>query len=71
IARQIEVGLNGMPDNSRALAWLKKRQGDLQPKRPAPSSTGTMKFADGGKHYSIPAAKVEGFKRSHPNATAE
>ena len=40
IARQIEVGLNGMPDNSRALAWLKKRQGDLQPKRPAPKSAG-------------------------------
>ena len=71
IARQIEVGLNGMPDNSRALAWLKKRQGDLQPKRPASSSTGTMKFADGGKHYSIPAAKVEAFKGSHPNATEE
>ena len=29
IARQIEVGLNAMPDNSRALNYLLKRQNDL------------------------------------------
>jgi hypothetical protein len=29
IARQIEVGLNGMPDNGRAKAYLQKRQNDL------------------------------------------
>lgn len=29
IARQIEVGLNAMPDNSRALNYLRKRQNDL------------------------------------------
>jgi hypothetical protein len=29
ISRQVRVGLNGLPDNSRALAWLDKREGDL------------------------------------------
>lgn len=29
IARQIRVGLNAMPDNSRALAYLQKRENDL------------------------------------------
>lgn len=30
IGRQIRVGLNGMPDNSRALAWLNKREADIE-----------------------------------------
>ena len=30
IGRQIRVGLNGMPDNSRALAWLDKRERDIE-----------------------------------------
>lgn len=30
IGRQVRVGLNGMPDNSRALAWLDKREGQIQ-----------------------------------------
>lgn len=29
IARQIRVGLNGMPDNARALAWLNQREAEV------------------------------------------
>ena len=45
IARQIEVGLNGMPDNGRALAWMRKRQKELQENRSSKQS--------GGKVYKI------------------
>ena len=30
IGRQIRVGLNGMPDNSRAIGWLNKREADIE-----------------------------------------
>jgi hypothetical protein len=30
IGRQVAVGLNAMPDNSRALAWLARRQAEIQ-----------------------------------------
>lgn len=46
LARQIEVGLNAMPDNSRALAWLKKREGQLG----HPTAGAAMKKSP-SKHY--------------------
>ncbi len=46
IGRQIRVGLNGMPDNSRALAWLTKREADIAKQK---GSTGSVASALGGK----------------------
>lgn len=44
LARQIEVGLNAMPDNSRALAWLRKREGQL-------GSSPSKQYPAKSKHY--------------------
>ena len=44
IGRQIRVGLNGMPDNSRALAWLTKREAEIAKQK------GGVGAALGGQH---------------------
>lgn len=73
IARQIEVGLNAMPDNSRALNYLRKRQNDLikqgnaGSKKLNPQSSKSPQFP--GQHqYAI---DLDGKRRKviDPNAT--
>ena len=52
IARQIEVGLNGMPDNGRALAWMRKRQKEIQGGKPVAQTAGkSHKIKIGDKFY--------------------
>lgn len=62
IGRQIRVGLNGMPDNARALAWLDKRESDIarhkdggSPRKPIvqhSASTGQYRYStDEGKTW--------------------
>ena len=43
---QIRGGLDGMPDNSRALAWLNRREADIAKQK---GSAGTVAGALGGK----------------------
>ena len=54
IGRQVRVGLNGMPDNTRALGWLSKRESDLaqmQSQGTSPSVTPTgVGATTGGIH---------------------
>ena len=46
IGRQIRVGLNAMPDNGRAMAWLNRREADIAKQK---GSTGSVASALGGK----------------------
>ena len=38
ISRQIRVGLNAMPDNSRALAWLNQREAEITRQKGSPAA---------------------------------
>lgn len=51
IGRQIRVGLNAMPDNSRALAWLTRREGEIaqQKQKTATRKVGEKKTFPNGK----------------------
>jgi hypothetical protein len=62
IGRQVRVGLNAMPDNSRALAWLDKREEDVGKQKGKKTqgkvivqhspSTGQYRYStDGGKTW--------------------
>jgi hypothetical protein len=74
IARQIEVGLNGMPDNGRALAWLHKRQGDLQGGHRDTTAAKAHKIKIGNKFYTYngtgDTADLKNYTEVKPDAAA-
>jgi hypothetical protein len=61
IGRQVQVGLNGMPDNSRALAWLAQRQGQIAKQK---ASLGRSKPGDpitqNGQKFKVTAVDQNG-----------
>jgi hypothetical protein len=65
IGRQVRVGLNAMPDNSRALAWLDKREADIA-KQKSGGGKGQQKLkvgdpiVQGGHKFKITAIDKNG-----------
>lgn len=61
IARQVGVGLNAMPDNSRAVAWLAKRQADIAKQK---AGLGKSKVGDtitqNGQKFKVKAVDASG-----------